>query len=177
MVAINSMLSNTRSNPSDDTAASTAPNPPLRFNIAVSTGDKSFFEEKIHSGFDAEYGLESAIVRVREFTPPGFLKDYLDRKFDEKKAARRISRHMQSAWLLLKDIFPDVNRVIYFDGDTLMLGDVRLLFAQGAQLTSQCYLAAVPHFFPAILYFSNPFKSWSDLRKFKTAVMPAAKTH
>jgi len=107
--------------------------------------------------------------RVREFIPPDFLKHYLDSKFQEKKPERRISRYMQYARLFLKDIFPDVTRVVYLDGDTLVLGDVRSLFAQGSQLTPQRYLAAAPQFFPAMFYFSNPFKMWADLRKFKKA--------
>lgn len=75
---------------------------------------------------------------------------------------------MQYGRLFLKDLFPDVQRVIYLDCDTLVLADVRSLFAQGEQLNPERYLAAVPHFFPAILYFSNPLKMRADLRKFKS---------
>ena len=36
-------------------------------------------------------------------------------------------------------------------------------------MTPQRYLAAVPQFFPSIFYFSNPFKVWAELRKFKSS--------
>lgn len=177
LVAINAILRNTSrcasaksaSGGSGSTLQDSYSYAPLRFNIVVPPGDKRFFEEKIHEAFNADYEPEEAVFRVREFTPPDFLKDYLDRKFSEKKADRRISRYMQYARLFLKDIFPDVTRVIYFDGDTLVLGDVRSLFSQGAHLTPQRYLAAVPQFFPSIFYFSNPFKVWAELRKFKSS--------
>lgn len=141
---------------------------PLRFNVLVPPGDRAFFEQQIQDAF-LEYGSEAVVFRVQEFAPPAYLKHYLDSKFKEKKAERRLSRYMQYARLFLKDIFPDIRRVIYLDGDTLVLGDVRSLFAEGEQLTSQRYLAAVPQFFPAIFYFSNPFKMWADLRQFKSS--------
>lgn len=168
LVVINSILRNAsdRQNYSASEGNSTLP---LRFNIAVPVGDRPFFTDLLHSTFAADHGPEAAIFRVREFTPPDYLKHYLDSRFKEKKPERRISRYMQYARLFLKDLFPDVQRVIYFDGDTLVLGDVRSLFAQGEQLTPQRYLAAVPQFFPAIFYFSNPFKMWGDLRKFKSS--------
>ena len=47
--------------------------------------------------------------------------------------------------------------------------DVQTFSTKGDQLTTERYIAAVPQFFPAIFYFSNPFKVWSDLRKFKSS--------
>ncbi|MEL6454558.1 MAG: glycosyltransferase [Cyanobacteria bacterium J06623_5] len=160
LVVINSILTNAVSHPQSS---------PLRFNIVVPEGDRTFFEEKLHSAFAPVQDPDAAVFRVREFTPPDFLKQYLDTKFKEQKPERRISRYMQYARLFLKDIFPDVGRVIYFDADILVLGDVRSLFATGSQLTPQRYLAAVPQFFPAVFYFSNPLKVWSELRKFKSS--------
>ncbi|MEL6816557.1 MAG: glycosyltransferase [Cyanobacteria bacterium J06598_3] len=176
---INSILRNASYSAGHDSAGhdsagnDSAGSVPLRFNIVVPAGDRTFFTQKIQAAFAADSGLEVspeiATFRIREFTPPDYLKHYLDNKFKEKKTERRISRYMQYARLFLKEIFPDVSRVIYLDGDTLMLDDVRSLFAQGAQLTPQRYLAAVPQFFPAVFYFSNPFKMWSDLRRFKSS--------
>lgn len=141
---------------------------PLRFNIVVPSGDRDFFQSQLQATFGEEYGSEAVIFRVQDFTPPDYLKQYLDNKFKESKPERRLSRYMQYGRLFLKDIFPDVQRVIYLDCDTLVLGDVRSLYTQGEQLTPQHYLAAVPQFFPAIFYFSNPLKMWGDLRKFKS---------
>ncbi len=160
LVVINSILSNVSQGEAES---------PLRFNIVVPEGDRTFFEDNLRAAFGATYDTKQVTFRVKEFTPPDFLKQYLDNKFQEKKPERRISRYMQYARLFLKELFPDVTRVMYFDGDTLVLGDVRELFAQGAQLTPQRYLAACPQFFPAMFYFSNPFKMWADLRKFKQA--------
>ncbi|MGB7249925.1 MAG: glycosyltransferase, partial [Phormidesmis sp.] len=169
LVVVNSILRNAQGAQASGVEHSL----PLRFNIVVPVGDRDFFEEQIRASFGSEAisstGPDATTFRVREFTPPDYLKHYLDNKFKEKKADRRISRYMQYARLFLKDIFPDVKRVIYFDGDTLVLADVRSLFAVGEQLTPQRYLAAAPQFFPAIFYFSNPFKMWADLRKFKSS--------
>lgn len=138
--------------------------PLLRFNIVVPMGDRPFFEQQLQADF-ASYS--NVIFRIREYSPPNYLKQYLDNKFKEKKEARRLSRYMQYARLLLKEIFPDVGRVVYFDADVVVLGDVRSLFALGYQLTPKTYLAAVPQFFPAIFYFSNPLRMLKDLRRFK----------
>ncbi len=158
-VVVNSILSNTRHQLEQDL---------LRFNIVVPVGETVFFEEKLKAAFLERYSFDQVEFRVREFSPPAYLKQYLDNKFKEKKPERRISRYMQYARLFLKEIFPDVGRVVYFDADIIVLGDVRSLFDQGSLLTPNNYLAAVPQFFPAIFYFSNPFKVWADLRKFKS---------
>ncbi|MEL6554513.1 MAG: glycosyltransferase [Cyanobacteria bacterium J06621_11] len=159
LVTINSIIQNT---------TFTVGQSPLRFNIVVPVGDRAFFEEKLATAFAEDYRPEQVSFRVKEFTPPDFLKHYLDTKFQEKKPERRTSRYMQYARLFLKKIFPDVDRILYFDADIIVLDDVRSLHALGDQLTPESYLAAVPQFFPAIFYFSNPFKVWSDLRKFKS---------
>ncbi len=166
LVVINSILQNTTW-PAANSPAN--PDDQLRFNILVPPGDQSFFEDQIQVAFGdfTTSAAQKAIFRVREFTPPDFLKHYLDSKFKEQRPDRRISRYMQYARFFLKPMFPDVTRVIYLDGDTLVLGDVRELFTQGSHLTPETYLAAVPQLFPAMFYFSNPFKIWSDLRQFK----------
>lgn len=168
LVVINSILKNSsRSQYDSPTNNLISAFEPLRFNILVPPGDRAFFQEQIDAAFLSQYG-QIAIFRVREFTPPDFLKHYLDSKFQEKRPDRRVSRYMQYARFFLKPLFPDVGRVIYLDGDTLVLGDIRELFTLGAQLTPEKYLAAVPQLFPAMFYFSNPFKMWGDLRQFKS---------
>ncbi|MEM8503608.1 MAG: glycosyltransferase [Cyanobacteria bacterium P01_D01_bin.1] len=159
MVVINSILSNT---------SHQIEQAPLRFNVAVPIGETAFFEEKLGEAFSEKYNSDQVEFRVREFSPPAYLKQYLDNKFQERTQERRLSRYMQYARLFFRDIFPDVGRLVYFDADIVVLGDVRSLFAQGNILTSQNYLAAVPQLFPAIFYFSNPFKVWNDLRQFKS---------
>ncbi len=163
LVVLNSILSNTTHQEQEA---------PLRFNIVVPVGEVDFFKEKLAAAFLADdspekYDPNRVEFRVREFSPPAYLKQYLDNKFQEKKPERRLSRYMQYARLFFKDVFPDVGRLIYFDADIIVLGDVRSLFAQGNILTPQNYLAAVPQFFPAIFYFSNPLKVLSELRQFK----------
>jgi len=160
LVVINSILQNTQL---ENELA------PLRFNIVVPVGDRTFFEEKLQAAFSRDYSSANVTFRVEEFTPPDFLKTYLDTKFDENKPERKISRYMQYARLFLKEIFPDVARIVYFDADIVVLNDVRSLYALGEQLTPTNYIAAVPQFFPAMFYFSNPFKVWSDLQKFKSS--------
>ena len=165
LVVINSILTNAfESEPNSSTSAFE----PLRFNILVPSSDRTFFQEQINAAFPSTSSKsKNAIFRVREFTPPDFLKHYLDSKFREKQPDRRLSRYMQYARFFLKPLFPDVSRVIYLDGDTLVLGDICQLFAQGERLTPTKYLAAVPQLFPAVFYFSNPLKMWGELRQFE----------
>ena len=180
LVVINSILKNSPRSQSDSLANNlTNAFEPLRFNILVPPGDRTFFQEQIDAAFSPQHSPihdpiyssiadQNTIFRVREFIPPDFLRHYLDSKFKEKRPDRRLSRYMQYARFFLKSLFPDVSRVIYLDGDTLVLGDIRELFAQGARLTPENHLAAVPQLFPAVFYFSNPFKMWGDLRQFKS---------
>jgi len=161
LVVINSILSNV-SEPSDSVPG------PLRFNVVVPPGDRTLFQDSFNTTFAAAIASGEAIFRIEEFTPPDYLKEYLDEKFKAKTPLRKLSRYMQYGRLFLSDLFPDVGRVIYLDCDTLVLGDVRSLYAQGEKLTPERYLAAVPHFFPAALYFSNPFNILSDLRQFES---------
>ncbi|MEL6491653.1 MAG: glycosyltransferase [Cyanobacteria bacterium J06634_6] len=156
LVVINSILHN---------VSALNEGPPLRFNILVPPGDRPLFTQKLREAFAKDYS-ESVVFRIEEFTPPDFLKHYLDNRFKEREGDRRISRYMQYARLFLKHRFPDVTRVIYLDCDTLVLGDVRSLFALGEQFTPQQYLSAVPQFIPAVFYFTNPFKLWDDIRRF-----------
>lgn len=162
-VAINSILHNADT----DNADSEHSLEPFRFNIVVPAGDSTMFLDSLQATFSEPIKSGTATFRVQEFEPPDYLKQYLDNKFKEKKAERRLSRYMQYSRLFLKTIFPDMQRVIYLDCDTLVLGNMHELYAQGSQLVRDRYLAAVPHVFPAVFYFSNPFKIWPELRKFK----------
>ena len=154
LVVINSILSNV----SEPTEA--APGA-LRFNVVVPPGDRTLFQESFNAAFAPAIDSGKAIFRIEEFTPPNYLKEYLDEKFQAKTPMRKLSRYMQYGRLFLSDLFPDVGRVVYLDCDTLVLGDVRSLYAQGEKLTADRYLAAVPHFFPAAtvsLTFPSSFK-------------------
>jgi lipopolysaccharide biosynthesis glycosyltransferase len=134
----------------------------LRFNILVPPQEMAAFEQQISEFFPAP----SFEWRLGAFTPPQFLKDYVQNKFGNTSEARRISRYMQYAPFFLKDIFSDVEKGLYLDGDVLVLGDVCTLF-DTVKFTRDRYFAAVPHFFPAIFYFSNPIKAWQEIKAFK----------
>jgi lipopolysaccharide biosynthesis glycosyltransferase len=131
--------------------------------IVVPPGDKQYFLELINSAFSQQ----PASFTVEEFTPPPFLKDYLDNKFKERRPERIVSRYMQYARLFLKSIFPELGRVIYLDVDLIVLDDIEKLYNLPIQFTSLNFLAAVPQNFPCLLYFSNPFKVWDEISRFK----------
>lgn len=150
LTAMNSVVKNT-SRPAD-----------IRFNITVPPDEVTFFEEQIE-GFFQRPTFE---WRVRPFTPPQFMKDYIHGKFEPMSDTRRVSRYMQYARMFLQDIFEDVSKVLYLDADVVVLGDVALLFDQ-VQFTPDRYFAAVPHFYPAIFQFGNPFKAIKEILAFK----------
>ncbi len=151
MVTLNSILQNCQS-PEQ-----------IRFNIAVPDGEVAYFEQLIQQHFPQSIFC----YRLRGFTPKPFLKTYLDKKFKERRIERRVSRYMQYARLFIKDIFPDLNRVIYLDVDVLVLGDIQTLFEHKITFDEQTYLAAVPQNFPAIGYFKRFWLMWSEIRRFK----------
>lgn len=150
LAAMNSVIKNT-SRPAE-----------VRFNITVPPEEVTFFEEQI-SGFFQQPVFE---WRVRPFVPPPFMKDYIHGKFEPMSDARRVSRYMQYARMFLQDIFEDVTKVLYLDADVVVLGDVATLF-DSVEFTSTQYFAAVPHFYPAIFQFGNPFKAVKEMLAFK----------
>jgi lipopolysaccharide biosynthesis glycosyltransferase len=133
----------------------------LRFSIAVPVSELTWFEKQIQ-GFFPNPKFE---WRLGSFTPPDFLQDYLHSKFAPKTADRATSRYMQYARLFLQTVFSDLGKVIYLDADVVVLGDIATLF-DSREFASDRYFAAVPHFYPAILYFGRPFKAIAEVRKF-----------
>ena len=75
LVVINSILKNASEFYTDSVSGSVAP---LRFNILVSPGDRSFFQAQSPTFFSAISSgkCQNANFRVREFEPPDFLKHY-----------------------------------------------------------------------------------------------------
>lgn len=134
----------------------------IRFNIAVPAEEVTFFEEEIAQFF----GEPEFSWRVRSFTPPQFMQNYIRAKYEPMTPTRRMSRFMQYARLFLNDIFEDVSKVLYLDADVVVLGDVATLF-ETVEFTPNRYFAAVPHFYPAIFQFGNPFKAISEMLAFE----------
>lgn len=149
LAAMNSVVQNTRQ-PKQ-----------VRFNIVVPPDERSLFEQRI-----AEFFPNPRFQwRLGTFEPPQFLQDYVKNKFGATSPARRISRYMQYAPFFLPDIFADVSKGLYLDGDVVVLGDVAALF-ESVEFSRDRYFAAVPHFFPSVFYFSNPFKAMHEIRAF-----------
>ncbi|MEL6249056.1 MAG: glycosyltransferase [Cyanobacteria bacterium J06627_15] len=135
----------------------------LRFNIIMPPGARSIFQEKIDTAFPDRRPQ----FRLTEYLPPDYMRNYLDAKFKATDPARKNSRYMQYSRLFFKFALPDVTRVIYFDADIIVLGDVADLYAQGERLSASQYVGAVPQNFPALGYFGNPIKGWAEIKQFK----------
>jgi lipopolysaccharide biosynthesis glycosyltransferase len=136
----------------------------IRFNITVPPEEVDFFEEQITTFFK-QPRFE---WRVRPFTPPQFMKDYIHAKYEPMTPTRRVSRYMQYARMFLHEIFEDVTKVLYLDADVVVLGDVATLF-ETVEFTPERYFAAVPHFYPAVFQFGNPFKAIREILAFKVS--------
>jgi lipopolysaccharide biosynthesis glycosyltransferase len=146
-----------------NSVASNAANPQrVRFNIAVPPEEVEFFEAQISDFF----GNPAFTWRVRPFTPPQFMQDYIHAKYEPMTPTRRVSRYMQYARLFLNDIFGDVTKVLYLDADVVVLGDVATLF-ETVEFTPSRYLPPCPIFYPAIFQFGNPVKALGELLAFK----------
>ena len=135
----------------------------VRLNILVPPREKAFFEEKICAILPSL----SAQWRVKEYMPPDYIQAYLDRRFKEKSEDRRNSRCIQYSRFFLKDAFPDIDNMIYLDTDLIVLGNIAELFAYTKRFDQHHYFGSVPHFYPCIFYFSNPFKVWNEIFKFQ----------
>jgi len=135
----------------------------VRLNILVPPSEKDFFEEKIRTHLPAL----SAQWRVKEYMPPDYMRDYLDKRFKEKSEDRRNSRCIQYSRFFFKDAFSDIDNMIYLDTDLIVLGDIADLFAYTKQFNEQTYFGSVPHTYPCIFYFSNPFKMWNEIFQFQ----------
>ncbi len=134
----------------------------LRFNIAVPPEEVDCFEDEITKFF----GSPAFSWRVRSFMPPQYMQDYIRAKYEPMTPTRRMSRFMQYARLFLNDIFGDVSKVLYLDADVVVIGDVATLF-ETVEFTPSRYFAAVPHFYPAIFQFGNPFKAIREMLAFR----------
>ncbi|MEO1124898.1 MAG: glycosyltransferase [Cyanobacteria bacterium J06639_16] len=143
-------------------AQNTTKSDQIRFNIAVPPEEVGVFKAQIQRFFPNPVFQ----WRVRPFTPPKFMKDYICGKFEPMSPTRRVSRYMQYARMFLNDIFEDVTKVLYLDADVVVLGDVTTLF-ETVTFTPQNYFAAVPHFYPAIFHFGNPVNAIPEILDFK----------
>ncbi len=134
----------------------------LRFHIIIPKGEIEFFESKLSQHF-----LDSIIeFRIKEYTPTSKIQEYISQKYKPSSTDRINALYMLYSRLFLGSIFPDLKKTLYLDTDIIVIEDIALLY-DSVNFSEHQYFAAVPHFFPAIFHFSNPFKALSELRKFK----------
>jgi lipopolysaccharide biosynthesis glycosyltransferase len=139
LTTINSIVKNT-SNPAI-----------VRFNVVVPPNELSFFSEIVESTFPNR----NFTIRIETFTPPEYVGDYLNCRYPEQSADRRMSRRMQFSRFFLKDIFPDISKIIYLDTDLIVLKDISTLFNAVETFTAEQYFAAAPQYLPPIAHFNN----------------------
>ncbi|AFY62418.1 LPS glycosyltransferase [Synechococcus sp. PCC 6312] len=150
ITAVNSILQNTAS--------------PGRLFLHIITPptEATFFESEINAYFPHP----PFQFRVREYHPNPIIQDYVQRKYQPKSRKSENAIFLLYSRLFLKDIFPDLGKVIFLDTDLIVLQDIAALF-DSISFTSEHYFAATPNFFPAIFHFSRPWVAISELRKFK----------
>lgn len=150
VTAINSILQNTAS-PSR-----------LFLHIITPPSESKFFESEINAYFPHP----PFQFHVREYHPNQIIQDYVQRKYQPKSRKSENAIFLLYSRLFLKDIFPDLGKVIFLDTDLIVLQDIAVLF-DSISFTAEDYFAAAPNFFPAIFHFSRPWVAISELRKFK----------
>jgi len=135
----------------------------FRFNIVVPEQEILFFINEIEQTFpNFVFSL-----RIQTFTPPKIIENYLNCKYKELSAARRMSRNMQFARFFLKDIFPDITRVIYLDTDLVVLRDLAQLLGTFELFSPEQYFAAAPQVLPPIGHFMNPIEGLKQIQGMK----------
>jgi lipopolysaccharide biosynthesis glycosyltransferase len=123
----------------------------IRFNIVVPDDEISFFENILEETFPNHIFT----LRLKTFNPSEMIKDYLLAKYPENSADRRKSRIMQFSRFFLRDIFPDISRIIYLDTDLIFLKDVANLFNAVESFSQERYFAAAPQYLPPLGHFNN----------------------
>ncbi len=136
----------------------------LRFNIVVPTEELNIIQDRIVAAFPEP----AFALRLREYTPPQYMLDYIQAKHQPHSLDRYKSRCMQYAKFFLGEVFPDLTKVIYLDADIVVLKDIAQLY-HAVEFNASAYFAAVPHFYPAIFHFANPLDRGviQELRQFK----------
>ncbi len=135
----------------------------IQFNIVVPSQEIVFFTNQINQTFPDR--LFS--VRIQDYTPPEVVKQYLDSKYKEQSADRRMSRNMQFARFFLRDIFGDLSKVIYLDTDLIVLRDITELFNAVESFSASQYFAAVPQRLPPVAHFNYPIRGFKETRGMK----------
>jgi len=134
----------------------------LFFHIITPPTEATFFESEIKAAFP-DLALQ---FRVREYHPNPVIQDYVHRKYRPKTIKKENAIFLLYSRLCLKEIFPDLAKVIFLDTDLVVLQDIAELF-DSITFTPEHYFAAVPNFFPAIFHFSRPWVAIPELRQFK----------
>ncbi len=136
----------------------------LRFNVIIPQGELFFFKSKLLDAFPESLFT----LRIREYEPLPYIKEYIQAKYKPVSVDKKNALHMLFSPLFVGSIFSDVRKAICLDTDIVVLGDIAELY-NSQEFTEQRYFAAVPHFFPAIFHFKNPFKALDELRQIKIA--------
>jgi lipopolysaccharide biosynthesis glycosyltransferase len=134
----------------------------LRFNLIIPEGETQFFETQIAKYFPIDCVFK---FQIKEYKPSEAIQQYIANKY-QPTTQRANALYMLFSRLFLNDIFPDLKKVIFLDTDIVVIEDIAKLY-DSMDFSEQQYFAAVPHFFPAIFHFSNPFKALRELRQFK----------
>lgn len=150
LAAVNSVVQNT-------------PRPErLVINIVTPPGEVEFFE----AAMDQYFPNRPFQVRVQEYVPNAKIQAYVTAKY--RPATPRKANAIYSLYcrLFLRDIFPDLDKVIFLDTDLIVIQDIAELY-DAITFSPDLYFAACPHFFPAILHFAKPWVALSELKQFQ----------
>ncbi len=135
----------------------------LRFSIIIPPGERELFSHQLQAAF----GSSDWQWRLQEFLPPQYMCEYIDNRYSPMSADRRNARLMLFAPFYLGQAFPDLRKVIYLDADLVVLEDIAQLY-HSLEFSPGRFFAAVPHCFPAPLYFNQPWRQrqWMEARQF-----------
>lgn len=132
----------------------------LRFHLITPRDERDLFREKMGHYFPA-YPFT-----YREFIPNPGLAKYIQQRYSPPTETKKSAVNMLFARLFLKEICPDLTKVLHIDADMVVLQEIAELF-DNIHFSPTQYFAAVPNAIPAILHFTNPFAVGKELLEFK----------
>ena len=127
------------------------------FHIVIPPEEEAVFIKKVI------FRHPSLSIQLFPFQAPVRLREYIYSRYGKNNET---GKYMNYARFYLKELFPQLSKVIFLDPDLIVLDDIEKLYAL-TQFDSSRYLAVVPHIYLRFLYTNHPYKIRNEIKKIK----------
>ncbi len=126
----------------------------IRFNIVAPPNTKHIFKTQIQKK------INKIQYRIMEFNPPFSLQQLLLKMKNHKivkelKCYSTAINYLNYSRYYLHQLFPDLNKIIYIDGDVIVQGDISNLYQTYFPNPNHIFLGAVDGYVNQLKYFNH----------------------